>query len=125
MWGCTALGSEQSSRLCGAVRLHRLHGAEGHWAWGDPVGFMGLQGPGLGVALQTAWGHRAWDGPKGWRGASEPLTRGSPSVRPAGAGSCHGMQGTLLAPFAWFATQKYQLGAPPSGGRVTLFFLFS
>lgn len=34
------------------------------------------------------------------------------------------MQGPLLAPFAWFATQKCQLGAPPSNGRVTLFFLF-
>lgn len=39
--------------------------------------------------------------------------------------SCHGMQGTLLAPFAWLAIQKCQLGAPLSSMRVALFFLFS
>lgn len=59
-------------RLCGAVSLHRLPGAKGHWGWGDPMGFMGLQGSGLEVALQTAWGHRAWDGPKGCGGPWSP-----------------------------------------------------
>lgn len=71
---------------------------------------------GLGMAPKAV-------GARGAPNSGQPL--GEASWRRLVLCSCHGMQGTLLAPFAWFATQKCQLGAPPSSGRVTLFFLFS
>lgn len=70
---------------------HGLYGAAQPWAQSSLLGCvgqrgtgLGVQGPGLGVALQTAWGRRAWDSPKGHGGILEPPIWDSPSVRPGG-----------------------------------------
>jgi len=59
-----------------------------------------------GVTLSALWGCKALG--SGW-----PLGEASCS--------CHGVQGLLLAPFAWFATPKCQLGAPQAAGALPCF----
>lgn len=108
VWGCTAPGSEHSCGLCRAVRLHRLHGAMGHWLWGDPMGFMGpwtRGGPADGVGLQDL-------------GAPAAASWCRLVLCP-----CHGMQGTLRAPFAcYFFYSKGSSGCFPEQQESRLVF---